>query len=89
MAKIHIAANTGLNMAIFSRCASVLNQNGTVRFNGRRSYRYMSSTIVSGVEAFKAVPEADRCAHCMDVGLRHRNIRRKAKGLTPVTSFLD
>lgn len=68
--KVHLQANSGENQAPYSFCASQLTSQGRVRFNGRRTYVNMSSTILRTCE-FAATPAADRCAHCVDV-LRQR-----------------
>jgi hypothetical protein len=71
--KIHLQANAGIRMAPFAFCASRINGRGKVEFNGRRSYAFMASEIVSA-EKFIATPSANRCAHCCDV-LRQRRDR--------------
>jgi hypothetical protein len=74
MAKVHLQANKGERMEPFAFCASQMDRNGRVSFNGRSSYRFMRSTIVRGQE-FISTPAEDRCAHCVDV-LRQRKAQR-------------
>lgn len=89
MAKIHMAANKGTNgQAIYARCAGQSVGNGKVRQNSRYTYRFMASEIVSYAD-FANVPAADRCAHCMDMGLQVRNRQRKERGLPPVTHLFE
>ncbi len=89
MAKIHMAANKGTNgQAIYARCAGQSLGNGKVRMNNRSTYRFMASEIVS-YDAFRNVPSADRCAHCMDMGLEVRNRQRKAAGKPPVAHLFE
>ena len=90
MAKVHIAANKGLNgTPLYARFAAQNIGNGIVRRNNRSTYRFMASKIVQGVAAFKAIPENDRCAHCMAMALETRNIQRREKGLPPVAGLFD
>lgn len=84
--KTHLAANKGINREFFAVCASRLTGRGTVVNNSRRTYAYMASEIVD-FEGFKATPAADRCAHCVQVGLDRRNRQRRIKGLAPVDSL--
>lgn len=72
--KVHLQANKGDRMDPFAMCASQMDARGSVRFNGRSSYRFMASTIVRG-QAFIDTPAQDRCAHCVDV-LRQRRAQR-------------
>lgn len=87
MAKIHLRANklNGTNRA-FAVCASKQVGNGKVNFNSRSTYKYMASEIVD-FETLRGVSKADRCAHCMDIGLQRLNVRRRNEGLEPVTSI--
>lgn len=89
MAKIHLRANklTGNNAPI-ATCAARMSSPGKVKFNTRRTYRFMASEIVSRAE-FAAVADKDRCAHCMDMGLKLRNAMRKAEGLAPLSSIFE
>lgn len=64
--KIHLQANKGEARAPFSFCASRVNGKGRVEFNNRQSYAHMASQIVR-TASFIATPDADRCAHCVDV----------------------
>lgn len=85
--KIHLRANklTGSNEPI-AICASQFNAAGKVIGNKRTTYRYMASEIVGRTE-FKDVASADRCAHCMDMGLAMRNSHRKRNGLAPLANL--
>lgn len=87
--KIHLRANKLINtdraMAI---CATQRVAGRGVRYNGRSTYKFMASEVVS-FEDFKNVPAADRCAHCMDRGLIVRNRQRREKGLAPVAALFD
>jgi len=87
--KVHLRANKQTNgQAARSVCASRSLGNGKTSVNSRMSYRNMSSSIVSYSE-FKHVPEADRCAHCMDGGLSIKNRQRSASGKPPVAHLFD
>lgn len=89
MAKVHLRANklTGDNYAK-PFCATRY-VNGKCQLNSRSTYRFMASKVVSFAE-FRDVPAADRCAHCVDVGLAVRNRLRKERGFPPVNdAFVD
>ena len=88
MAKIHLRANklTETNRAK-PFCATKM-VNGKCKSNDRDTYRFMASEIVSFVE-FRNVPAADRCAHCVDMGLSIRNKLRKNNGFAPVARIDD
>jgi hypothetical protein len=86
MTKIHLQANSGLRREPMAMCASRMTGQGTVMNNNRRSYVGMCSEIVR-LDAFKAAPEADRCAHCCDQLLIRRNAQRREKGKNPVARY--
>lgn len=86
--KTHLAANKGISRALFAVCASRTTGRGTVVNNSRRTYAFMSSEIVD-FAGFKATPAADRCAHCVDIGLQRRNRVRREKGLAPVACLFE
>lgn len=86
--KTHLAANKGINRALFAVCASRMTASGKVNNNSRRTYAYMASEIVR-FEAFKATPAAERCAHCVDMAVAHRNRQRHDKGLPPVKTLFE
>lgn len=87
--KIHLRANklTETNRAK-SFCATKMTANGKCRSNDRDTYRFMASEIVSFNE-FRNVASADRCAHCVDMGLAIRNRIRKERGFAPVAKIDD
>jgi hypothetical protein len=89
MSKIHLRGNakTDTNVAR-SICSLQSMGNGKVRANGREKYRFMASEVVS-FTVFREVPSADRCAHCVDMGLIKRNKQRKAKGWKEVERIED
>lgn len=86
--KIHLQANKALNQDPYAVCASRPAGNGKVRKNSRRTYAFMASEIVHYAD-FKNVPAADRCAHCMDMGLEKKNRARKAKGQPLAKSLFE
>jgi hypothetical protein len=47
--------------------------------NGREKYQYMASEVV-GVEEFRQVPDAERCAHCSNKFTSMLNARRLKAG---------
>lgn len=89
MAKIHLRANklTETNRAK-PFCATQMTRNGKCKSNGRESYRFMASEIVSFIE-FREIESASRCAHCVDSGLLVRNKLRIMRGFKPVASIND
>jgi len=86
MAKIHLRANklTETNRAK-PFCATKM-VNGKCKSNDRGTYRFMASEIVSFAE-FREVGSADRCAHCVDMGLSIRNKLRKDRGFSQVDNI--
>ncbi len=54
--------------------------NGDIIRNARSTYQAMSAEAVSP-EEFRALPHADRCAHCCDRFTPMMNARRKKNGL--------
>lgn len=91
MAKVHLRANKpieGKEFVARATCASRLGAAGKVKFNNRSSYRFMASEIVSRPE-FAKVPAKDRCAHCVDMGLKMRNAFRAQNGMEPLTSLFE
>lgn len=88
MAKIHLQANTGARREPMAMCSTYLTAQGTVKNNHRRSYVGMSSAIVS-MKEFAAASEADRCAHCCDIGLARRNRQRKLNGKEPISHVCE
>jgi hypothetical protein len=48
----------------------------------------MASEIVR-LDEFRNTPDADRCAHCMDMGLQIRNRQREEAGKPPVAHLFD
>lgn len=54
-----------------------------IRRNGRTTYQFMASEVVSFAD-FAKVPADNRCSHCCDAALVIRNRQRKAKGKPPV-----
>jgi hypothetical protein len=87
--KIHLRANklTGTN-APRAICATKMTAAGRCASNSRATYRFMASEIV-GFPAFREVPAADRCAHCVDAGLTVRNKLRARNGFAPVARIDD
>lgn len=87
MAKVHLRANklTGENSA-FAVCASKQTGNGKVNFNSRSTYKFMASEIVD-FEGFRATPNADRCAHCVEISLERFNRKMRKEGKGPFTSI--
>lgn len=85
--KIHLRANKiregKPNMA---RCAAKA-VHGCVIKNDREKYHNIPQENIVGINEFARVPESERCAHCVDMGLIARNRIRKQKGLAPVKSL--
>lgn len=86
--KIHLRGNAKTSEIAHSICSLKSIGNGKVRGNGRDKYQFMASEIV-GFLTFREVPAAERCAHCVDMGLIKRNAQRKAKGFSQVTNIND
>lgn len=74
--KIHLRQGVNGTTACASR--GVTKDNKVIR-NSRTSYQYMSAVSV-GPEEFRAVAEADRCAHCCDRFTPMMNARRRTSG---------
>jgi len=88
--KTHLQANKGTNgQAIYSACASKYVGSGKLNRNNRDTYRNIPASNIVDFEIFKTVPDADRCAHCMDRGLIMRNSQRSRKGLPPVKYLFE
>ena len=88
MSKIHLRRN---KMEKVTEARAVCSTNPYIqgsRPNGRQTYQFMASEVVSWDE-FQAVNPADRCAHCVDMGLVVRNRQRQAKGLQPVKTLFE
>ncbi len=89
MSKIHLRGNAKTDTNVARAICSLKSVgNGKVRANGREKYQFMASEVVS-FSAFREVPTADRCAHCVDVGLIKRNKQRKLKGWKEVERIED
>ena len=90
MSKIHLRGNAKkeVNDVARSICSLRSMGNGKVRSNGREKYQFMASEVVS-FTAFREVPSANRCAHCVDMGLIKRNKQRKSKGWKEVEKIED
>ena len=74
--KIHL--RQGVNGT--TACAAKFVRNdGSIARNARTTYQAMSATAVSP-EEFRAVPAADRCAHCCDRFTPMMNARRAKAG---------
>lgn len=86
MSKVHLQANAGNTREPMAMCATQYNAAGKIMDNRRSTYVGMTSAIVR-LDALKATPAADRCAHCCDILLVRRNLQRKAKGKAPVKSY--
>lgn len=62
-------------------CASQgVNSKGNIIRNSRRTYQHMAVEVVSP-DDFRALPAADRCAHCCDRFTPMMNRRRAIAGL--------
>ena len=87
--KIHLRRNklTETNRPVAS-CAARDGVAGKMRRNTRSSYQFMSSPIV-GLDEFIATPEADRCAHCVDMGLQWINRQAREKGRQPFANWAE
>lgn len=85
--KIHLRRNklTGLNSAIAS-CAAKHAGAGKLVRNTRSSYQFMASEIV-GLDEFLTTPVANRCAHCVDMGLQWINRQAREKGQQPFADW--
>lgn len=75
--KIHLRQGVNGTTACAARG---FRSDGTIVRNNRTTYQAMSGEAVNP-EEFRAVPAADRCAHCVDRFTPMMNARRKAKGL--------
>jgi hypothetical protein len=86
--KFHLAANKGIDKAVFAMCAGQSTSSGKVRHNSRATYRTIPECqIVRSLGEFEAIEASERCAHCVDRGLIVRNRQRAAKGLPKVDSL--
>lgn len=86
--KIHLRANKLTETNRAKAMCSTKMVNGKCKSNSRDTYRFMASEIV-GFLTFREVSPAERCAHCVDMGLSIRNRLRKDKGFAPVTNIND
>lgn len=88
--KTHLKANKGTNgHSIYSICASRHTGSGKVNRNSRDTYRDIPPEYIVDFSAFKATPDKQRCAHCMDRGLKVRNMQRARNGKPPVKHIFD
>jgi hypothetical protein len=78
MSKVHVTANKGTNgVAFVARCAGQVH-NRVIRRNGRQSYQFMASEIVTWAE-WRELPASRQCAHCND----QVQVWRARNGLAP------
>ncbi len=78
--KIHLRQGVNGTTACASKGTT---RDGKVIKNSRMSYKTIPFSCTVLAEDFRAIPAADRCAHCCDRFTPMMNARRKLKGLPP------
>tara|TARA_B110000503_G_scaffold104252_1_gene155543 strand:+ start:413 stop:724 length:312 start_codon:yes stop_codon:yes gene_type:complete len=88
MTKAHLIRNKMITTTEARAVCSTNPYVGGSRPNGRKTYQFMASDVVSW-EEFQAVAPGNRCAHCVGAGLVIRNRQRVAKRLPPVKTLFE